>query len=54
MSDALEKAGKPVEYMTKPKEGHGFFKEEEQHRPLRGDRKIPGESILGLGAPPAG
>jgi dipeptidyl aminopeptidase/acylaminoacyl peptidase len=28
MRDALEKAGKPVEYMTRPKEGHGFFKEE--------------------------
>ena len=28
MKDAMEKAGKPVEYMTKPKEGHGFFKEE--------------------------
>jgi len=28
MRDALRKAGKPVEYMTRPKEGHGFFKEE--------------------------
>ena len=28
MRDALEKAGKPVEYMTRPKEGHGFYKEE--------------------------
>ncbi|MGH8040682.1 MAG: alpha/beta hydrolase family protein [Rudaea sp.] len=28
MRDALEKAGKPVEYMTRPKEGHGFFKEQ--------------------------
>ena len=28
MRDALERAGKPVEYMTRPKEGHGFFKEE--------------------------
>jgi dipeptidyl aminopeptidase/acylaminoacyl peptidase len=28
MRDALEKAGKAVEYMTRPKEGHGFFKEE--------------------------
>ncbi len=28
MRDALQKAGKPVEYMTKPKEGHGFYKEE--------------------------
>ena len=28
MRDALQKAGKPVEYMTRPKEGHGFFKEE--------------------------
>lgn len=28
MHDALEKAGKPVEYMTRPKEGHGFFKEQ--------------------------
>ncbi len=28
MRDALQKAGKPVEYLTKPKEGHGFYKEE--------------------------
>lgn len=28
MRDALEKAGKPVEYMARPKEGHGFFKEQ--------------------------
>jgi len=28
MRDALEKVGKPVEYMTRPKEGHGFFKED--------------------------
>ena len=28
MRDALEKAGKPFEYMTRPKEGHGFFKEQ--------------------------
>ena len=28
MHEALEKAGKPVEYMTRPKEGHGFFKEQ--------------------------
>ncbi|MBS0569966.1 MAG: S9 family peptidase [Proteobacteria bacterium] len=28
MRAALEKAGKPVEYMTRPKEGHGFFKEQ--------------------------
>jgi len=28
MRDALQKAGKPVEYMTRPKEGHGFFKEQ--------------------------
>jgi dipeptidyl aminopeptidase/acylaminoacyl peptidase len=28
MRDALQKAGKPVEYLTRPKEGHGFFKEE--------------------------
>jgi len=28
MRDALEKAGKPVEYMTRPKEGHGFYKEQ--------------------------
>lgn len=26
--DALKKAGKPFEYMTRPKEGHGFFKEQ--------------------------
>lgn len=28
MRDALQKAGKPVEYMARPKEGHGFFKEQ--------------------------
>ena len=28
MRDLLQKAGKPVEWMTRPKEGHGFFKEE--------------------------
>jgi len=28
MRDALEKRGIPVEYMTRPKEGHGFFKEQ--------------------------
>jgi dipeptidyl aminopeptidase/acylaminoacyl peptidase len=28
MRDALQKAGKPVEWMTRPKEGHGFYKEE--------------------------
>jgi dipeptidyl aminopeptidase/acylaminoacyl peptidase len=28
MRDALQKAGKPVEYFTRPKEGHGFFKEQ--------------------------
>lgn len=28
MRDALQKAGKPVEYMTRPKEGHGFYKEQ--------------------------
>ncbi len=28
MRDALQKAGKPVEYLTKPKEGHGFYKEQ--------------------------
>jgi dipeptidyl aminopeptidase/acylaminoacyl peptidase len=27
MGDELQKAGKPFEYMTRPKEGHGFFKE---------------------------
>jgi len=27
MRDALQKAGKPFEYMSRPKEGHGFFKE---------------------------
>lgn len=26
--DALKKADKPFEYMTRPKEGHGFFKEQ--------------------------
>ncbi|MBU6200002.1 MAG: S9 family peptidase [Xanthomonadaceae bacterium] len=28
MRDALQKAGKPFEYMTRPKEGHGFYKEQ--------------------------
>jgi len=28
MKAALEKAGKPVEYFVRPKEGHGFFKED--------------------------
>ncbi len=28
MRDALQKAGKPFEYMARPKEGHGFFKEQ--------------------------
>lgn len=28
MRDALQKAGKPFEYMVRPKEGHGFYKEQ--------------------------
>ncbi len=28
MRAALEKAGKPVEYLTRPKEGHGFYNEQ--------------------------
>ncbi len=28
MRDALKKADKPFEYMTRPKEGHGFYKEQ--------------------------
>jgi dipeptidyl aminopeptidase/acylaminoacyl peptidase len=50
MRDALEKAGKPVEYMTKPKEGHGFFKEDNNT-----DRYVVTEKFLekylGPGAP---
>jgi dipeptidyl aminopeptidase/acylaminoacyl peptidase len=52
MRDALQKAGKPVEYMTRPKEGHGFFKEENNV-----DRYKITEAFLtkylGPGAPPA-
>jgi dipeptidyl aminopeptidase/acylaminoacyl peptidase len=50
MRDALQKAGKPVEYMTKPKEGHGFFKEDNNT-----DRYVVTEKFLekylGPGAP---
>ena len=53
MHDALEKAGKPVEYLTKPKEGHGFFKEDNNT-----DRYVVTEKFLekylGPGAPAAG
>jgi dipeptidyl aminopeptidase/acylaminoacyl peptidase len=52
MRDALQKAGKPVEYMTKPKEGHGFFKEDNNT-----DRYVVTEKFLekylGPGAPVA-
>jgi len=52
MHDALEKAGKPVEYLTKPKEGHGFFKEDNNT-----DRYVVTEKFLekylGPGAPTA-
>ena len=52
MRDALQKAGKTVEWMTRPKEGHGFYKEENNV-----DRyKITAtflEKYLGPGAPTA-
>ena len=50
MRDALERAGKPVEYMTRPKEGHGFFKEQNNvDRYVITEKFI--EKYLGPGAP---
>ncbi|HEX6832195.1 MAG TPA: prolyl oligopeptidase family serine peptidase [Rudaea sp.] len=53
MRDALEKAGKPVEYMTRPKEGHGFFKEENNTDRYKITEAFL-QKYLGPGAPPAG
>ena len=39
----LEKAGKPVVYMTKPKEGHGFFKEDNNTERYKITEDIPGK-----------
>jgi dipeptidyl aminopeptidase/acylaminoacyl peptidase len=52
MRDALEKAGKPVEYMTRPKEGHGFFKEQNNVDRYRITEAFL-EKYLGPGAPAA-
>lgn len=50
MRDALEKAGKPVEYMTRPKEGHGFYKEENNVDRYKLTEAFL-EKYLGQGAP---
>lgn len=50
MRDALEKAGKPVEYMTRPKEGHGFFKEQNNTDRYKITEAFL-EKYLGPGAP---
>ena len=50
MRDALQKAGKPFEYMTKPKEGHGFFKEDNNTERYAVTEKFL-EKYLGPGAP---
>ncbi|HEY2394732.1 MAG TPA: prolyl oligopeptidase family serine peptidase [Rudaea sp.] len=52
MRDALEKAGKPVEYMTRPKEGHGFFKEDNNTDRYKITEAFL-EKYLGPGAPAA-
>ena len=52
MRDALQKAGKPVEYMTRPKEGHGFYKEENNVDRYRITEAFL-EKYLGPGAPVA-
>src|SRR5579885_1538300 len=52
MRDALEKAGKPVEYFVRPKEGHGFFKEENNIERYRITEAFLAK-YLGPGAPPA-
>lgn len=51
MRDLLEKAGKPVEYMTRPKEGHGFFKEENNTDRYK-ITEVFLQKYLGPGAPP--
>ena len=50
MRDALQKAGKPVEYLTKPKEGHGFYKEENNVDRYK-TTEVFLEKYLGPGAP---
>ena len=50
--DALEKSGKPVEYMTRPKEGHGFYKEENNVDRYKITEAFL-EKYLGPGAPVA-
>lgn len=52
MRDALEKAGKPVEYMTRPKEGHGFFKEQNNTDRYK-ITEVFLEKYLGPGAAPS-
>jgi dipeptidyl aminopeptidase/acylaminoacyl peptidase len=52
MRDALQKAGKPVEYMTRPKEGHGFYKEENNVDRYKITEAFL-EKYLGPGAPVA-
>jgi dipeptidyl aminopeptidase/acylaminoacyl peptidase len=50
MRDALQKAGKPVDYMTRPKEGHGFFKEDNNTERYKITEAFL-EKYLGPGAP---
>jgi dipeptidyl aminopeptidase/acylaminoacyl peptidase len=50
MRDALSKVGKPVEYMVRPKEGHGFFKEENNVDRYK-ITEVFLEKYLGAGAP---
>jgi len=52
MRDALVKAGKPFEYMTRPKEGHGFFKEDNNTDRYKITEAFL-EKYLGPGAPTA-
>lgn len=52
MRAALEKAGKPFEYMTRPKEGHGFFKEQNNVDRYQLTEKFL-QKYLGPGAPVA-
>lgn len=49
--NALEKAGKPFEYMTRPKEGHGFFKEQNNVERYQITEQFL-LKYLGPGAPP--
>jgi dipeptidyl aminopeptidase/acylaminoacyl peptidase len=50
MRDALQKAAKPVDYMTRPKEGHGFFKEDNNTERYKITEAFL-EKYLGPGAP---